>query len=100
MLSGKYKMIVIYWLLERKVMRYSEIKRSLGRVTHKMLSQTLEGLEQAGLINRREYPQLPPKVEYSLTHGAIELALIVGQLCDWADRNRGEAENKQKQNPA
>lgn len=39
-LSGRYKIIVIYWLSERKVMRYSEIKRSLGRVTHKMLSQT------------------------------------------------------------
>lgn len=87
-LSGKYKMIVIYWLSERKIMRYSEIKRSLGRVIHKMMSQTLKELEQAGLINRHEYPQVPPKVEHSLTDEATELVPILGQLCDWGDRHR------------
>lgn len=87
-LSGRYKIIVIYWLSERKVMRYSEIKRSIGRMTHKMLSQTSKELEQAGLVNQHEYLQAPPKVEYSLTDVAIELAPIIGRLCDWGDRHR------------
>lgn len=53
-----------------------------------MLRQTLKELEQVGLINRNEYPQVPPKVEYSLTDEATELVPILGQLCDWGDRHR------------
>ncbi len=58
---------IILALEKKEVMRYSEIKRELGKVTHKMLSTQLKELERDGLLIRREYPQVPPKVEYSLT---------------------------------
>ncbi len=65
--NGKWKMHILFWLWKKEVMRYSEIKRELGKVTHKMLSTQLKELERDGLVIRREYPQVPPKVEYSLT---------------------------------
>ena len=87
-LSGKYKMIILYWLCENEVMRYSEIKRALGNVTHKMLSDTLKELESDALVLRKEYPQVPPKVEYSLTERGKSLVPILGAMCDWGEAHR------------
>ena len=87
-LSGKYKMIIIYWLEEKQVMRYSEIKRIVGNITHKMLSDTLKELERDGLLIRKEYPQVPPKVEYSLTEKGKSLMPIMSAMCDWGDKYR------------
>lgn len=64
-------------------MRYGEIKRVLGNVTHKMLSKKLKELEENGLIIRKEYPQISPKVEYSLTDKGRTLLPILKQVCDW-----------------
>ncbi|MDL2281065.1 helix-turn-helix transcriptional regulator, partial [Selenomonadales bacterium OttesenSCG-928-I06] len=69
LIGGKYKMIIMYLLAEadNKVMRYNELKRNIGTISHKTLSQTLKELEADNLIIRNEYPQIPPKVEYSLS---------------------------------
>ena len=64
-------------------MRYSEIKRELGKVTHKMLSTQLKELERDGLVIRREYPQVPPKVEYSLTEKGQSIMPILQEICKW-----------------
>ena len=64
-------------------MRYSEIKRELGKVTHKMLSTQLKELERDGLLIRREYPQVPPKVEYSLTEKGQSIMPILQEICKW-----------------
>ncbi len=61
--EGKWKMHILFWLWKRPVMRYSELKRALEGVSHKMLSSKLKELEADGLIVRHEYPQVPPKVE-------------------------------------
>lgn len=90
-LSGKYKLIIIYWLEEYKVMRYSEMKRILGNITHKMLSETLKDLEKDGLVIRKEYPQVPPKVEYSLTEKGISLMPILDEMCEWGDKYRANS---------
>ena len=72
LVSGKYKMIILYWLAEYSVLRYNELKRRLGTISHKTLSLSLKELEAAGLVQREEYPQIPPKVEYSLSEqGAV-----------------------------
>lgn len=65
-LSGKRK-ILILWYLNYRTLRFNDIKRKLPDVTQKMLTQQLRSLEEDGLIERKVYPIVPPKVEYSLT---------------------------------
>lgn len=65
-IGGTWKMPILYRLRD-KTLRYSEIKRELPKVTHKMLTQSLRELENDGFIDRKVYPVVPPKVEYSLT---------------------------------
>ena len=67
LISGKYKMIILYILSELKVVRYNELKRIISGISHKTLSLTLKELEKDDLVSRKEYPQIPPKVEYSLS---------------------------------
>ncbi len=89
LISGKYKIIIIYWLTEYKaVMRFNELKRCIGTVSFKTLSNTLKELEKDKIINRKEYPQIPPKVEYSLTERGLSLIPILKMLCAWGEENR------------
>lgn len=62
LINGKWKMHILFWLWKKEILRYGELKRLLGNITHKMLSTQLKELEADGLINRKEYPQIPPKV--------------------------------------
>jgi DNA-binding HxlR family transcriptional regulator len=89
LINGKYKMIIMYWFSEyQSIMRYNEIKRALGSISHKSLSATLKELEADGLIIRKEYPQIPPKVEYSLSERGKSLIPILNMMCDWGMANR------------
>ncbi len=67
LIDGKWKIQILFWRWKYETMRYSELKKSLGNVTYKMLSNKLKELEQDCLIIRHEYPQVPPKVEYALS---------------------------------
>lgn len=68
LIGGKYKMTVLYALyLNNNPIRYNQLKRRLGNISFKTLTNTLKELESDQLINRKEYPQVPPKVEYSLS---------------------------------
>lgn len=60
LISGKYKIVILYWLSEREVMRHNELKRSIGTISFKTLSIMLKELEADGLIIRKEFPQIPP----------------------------------------
>ena len=75
LISGKYKMVILYCLMEFSVVRYNEMKRYLKTVSHKTLSLSLKELEKDGLIIRKEYPQIPPKVEYSLSDNLYRLRI-------------------------
>ena len=88
LISGKYKMSILYCLSKYEVVRYNELKRYLGNITFKSLTDSLKGLEKDGLINRKEYPQIPPKVEYSLTPKAQSLIPILTDLCVWGEKNK------------
>lgn len=88
LISGKYKMPVLYTLMEFGVVRFNAMKRYIGSVSYKTLSATLKKLERDQLVLRTEYPQIPPKVEYSLTERGRSLMPILDQMCDWGDRNR------------
>ncbi|MDD2958522.1 MAG: helix-turn-helix domain-containing protein [Lachnospiraceae bacterium] len=82
-IDGKWKMHILFWLWKKQVLRYSELKRSLDGVTHKMLSSQLKELERDKLIIRKEYPQVPPKVEYSLSKRGLTLMPVLQLLCKW-----------------
>lgn len=83
----KWKWLIVYVLSEEKVLRYGELKKSLPKITHKMLSQELKELEKLQLINRQVYNQIPPKVEYSLTKKGASLLPIIDLMCAWGEKN-------------
>ena len=88
LIQGKYKMFILYTLKEFGVVRFNEMQKYIGSITYKTLSSTLKQLEADGLIHREEYPQIPPKVEYSLTERGQSLIPILDQMCDWGDKHR------------
>lgn len=88
LISGKYKMVILYCLMEFEIIRYNELKRYIGTISHKTLSTSLKELEKDQLINRKEYPQIPPKVEYSLSERGKSLMEILDQLCIWGEKNK------------
>lgn len=88
LISGKYKMIILYCLMEFETVRFNEMKRYLKTVTDKTLSINLKELEADNLIIRTEYPQIPPKVEYSLSERGKSLMTVLDQLCVWGEANR------------
>ena len=88
LISGKHKMVILYCLMEFKEVRVNELKRYLKNVSDKTLSHNLKELEQARLIIRKEYPQIPPKVEYSLSERGKSLMDVLDQLCAWGENNR------------
>ncbi len=83
MIDGKWKLRIIYVLAFHEILRYGELKRLLSPITHKMLSTQLKELDKDGLINRKEYQQIPPKVEYSLTQMGRDLEPVVREIHNW-----------------
>lgn len=87
LISGKYKMTILYVLAEFKVVRFNEMKKYIDKISYKTLSSTLKELEADQLVHREEYPQIPPKVEYSLTERGKSLIPILETLCAWGEKN-------------
>lgn len=83
LIQGKYKMFILYTLMEFEIVRFNEMQKYIGSITYKTLSTTLKQLEADGLVNRKEYPQIPPKVEYSLTEKGKSLIPILDNMCEW-----------------
>lgn len=90
LISGKYKPVILYCLMEYEPVRFNEMRRYLGGISDKTLSQNLRELEKDNLITRTVYPQIPPKVEYTLTERGSSLVSILDKLCDWGIENRPE----------
>ena len=88
LISGKYKMTILYTLMEFGVVRFNELKRYIGSISYKSLSAALKELEADQLVHREEYPQIPPKVEYSLTQRGQSLIPILDEMCEWGDLHR------------
>lgn len=90
LISGKHKMVILYCLMEFQVVRFNELKRYLKTISDKTLSTSLKELEADRLIVRTECPQIPPKVEYSLSQRGKSLMAVLDQLCVWGMENRLE----------
>lgn len=87
-IGGKWKMLILYLLSENQPVRFNDMKRRIGTITFKTLSSQLKDLEADGMVRRTEYPQIPPKVEYTLTQKAETLLPILEQLCEWGEENQ------------
>lgn len=83
-IGGKYKAVILWHLIDN-TLRYSEIQKFVPKATPKMLSQQLKELEADGIINRKMYPVVPPKTEYSLTELGKSLIPIIQALENWGD---------------
>ena len=88
LISGKYKPIILYCLMEYEPVRFNEMQRYLGKIADKTLSQNLKELERDDLIHREMYPEIPPKVEYTLTERGRSLVKVLDGLCDWGTEHR------------
>ena len=88
LIQGKYKMFILYALMGYGVVRFNELKKYIGSISYKTLSSTLKELEADLLVHREEYPQIPPRVEYSLTDRGKSLIPILDSMCEWGEQNR------------
>jgi DNA-binding HxlR family transcriptional regulator len=84
-IGGRWKVLIL-WQLFQGQRRFSELFRALDGVTQKMLTQQLRELEKDGIVHRQVYPQIPPKVEYSLTPLGKSLRPVVDAMCEWGLR--------------
>jgi DNA-binding HxlR family transcriptional regulator len=84
-IGGKWKSVILYHLIRGGVMRFGEIRRILPKATAQMLTAQLRELEADGVINRKIYPQVPPKVEYSLTQFGESLVPIIRGMASWGE---------------
>ena len=91
MIGGKWKPLILYFLFQNKVERFGAIKGFIGDViSQKTLTKQLRELEIGGLIGRKIYPEVPPKVEYTITEKGESLMPILELMCEWGYKNMGD----------
>ena len=84
LLSGKWKPLIL-WQLSGQTLRFGELKKNLMEISPRILSRELRELETNGIISRREYPSIPPKVEYQLTPLGQKMKPSLDALCTWSE---------------
>ena len=85
-LGRRWSLLILKNLCNKEAIRFNELKRSLSGISSTVLSDRLLELEREGLISKKIYPEIPPKVEYSITPQAKELETIMNELGKWANR--------------
>lgn len=88
--GGKWKWVILSYIAENGVIRYGELKSCIKKIAHKTLSQQLKEMENSGIIHRKQYNQVPPKVEYSLTKKGETLIPILELMSQWGKENQSE----------
>jgi len=87
-MGGKWKPLILYLLHKMGTMRFSDLNKKIEGITQKMLTQQLRELETDGLIERKVYPVVPPKVEYTITKYGKSLMPILIDMEDWGKKHR------------
>ncbi|WP_284139113.1 MULTISPECIES: winged helix-turn-helix transcriptional regulator [unclassified Virgibacillus] len=85
---GKWKPIILFHLMENGTMRFNELRRKIPKITQKMLTSQLRELESHSIVNRKVYPQVPPKVEYSLTEYGEKIIPILNSMQEWGSSHK------------
>lgn len=83
-LSGKWRPMIIFWLL-KGTRRFNQLQRELGGITHRTLSKTLKEMEADGLVQRHDYGEIPPRVDYALTPKGASLESVLNAMHAWAE---------------
>lgn len=86
-ISGKWKILILWYISFYKMQRFNELQRRLGGITHSTLSKQLRELEEDGLIIRTVYPEVPPKVEYTLSKLGESFVPIMENMQNWSNEN-------------
>ena len=98
LLEGRWKMMIVFHLFDKGVMRFSELERAIPLASQKMLIQQLRYLQTHGVIDRTVYPEVPPKVEYKLTKLGLDLRPALQALVRWSQiRRQASRENAMTQ---
>lgn len=98
LIDGKWKGSILYYLMERGTLRFNELRREMKKVSQKVFTAQLRELEEAGLVHREVYPEVPPRVEYSLTPLGRSLEPVIRSLEDWGAEllaRDGKPDNRQ-----
>ncbi len=90
MIGGKCKPIILYMLIEEGTMRFKDLMGSITQVSQKTLTNQLRELEADGLIIRKSYNEIPPRVEYSVTPKGKTLFPILEMMCEWGEKNKDD----------
>ena len=86
-IGGKWKVVIRFHLTHSGTHRFAELRRKIPGVSERMLTQQLRELERDGVVHREVYPEVPPKVEYSLTKYGESLGQITKIMCDWGKKH-------------
>ena len=93
LLEGRWKMMIVFHLFDKGIMRFSELERAIPLASQKMLIQQLRYLQTNGVVHRTVYPEVPPKVEYKLTELGLDLRPALQALVRWSETRRKAARN-------
>jgi len=88
-IGGKWKVIILFHLRDQ-TLRFGELRKRIPKITQKMLTQQLRELETDGLVSRKVYPEVPPRVEYKSTALSNELRPILDTLCEWGMKQQAQ----------
>lgn len=88
LIGGKWKMRIIYRLARQDTQRYGELKQHIAGITHKMLTSQLKELECSGIVHRKSFNQVPPRVDYTLTDKGKTLMPVLDLMCNWGVEHR------------
>lgn len=97
MLSSKWKVLIIRELLTG-TKRFGELKKAVGNITQKVLTSNLRDMEDGGLVERKVFPEVPPRVEYTLTDVGYSLAVVLDSMAEWGGAYRQLLKLLEKQN--
>jgi DNA-binding HxlR family transcriptional regulator len=95
-LEGRWKILILFHLFSAPMLRFSELRRAMSGISQKMLIQQLRDLEKNGVVHRKVYPEVPPKVEYRLTKDGVALCPALKALKFWAESRKIPASAKKK----
>jgi DNA-binding HxlR family transcriptional regulator len=95
LIEGRWKVLIL-WHLFPNLKRFSELKRHLKGITQKILTQQLRQMERDGLVERKVYAEVPPRVEYSLTPLGNSLRPVVDAMCRWGEKHGSKLSSRQR----
>jgi DNA-binding HxlR family transcriptional regulator len=85
LLEGRWKLVILFHLFGGKVLRFSDLERAIPNISQKMLGQQLRRMESDGIVVRKAYPEVPPRVEYRLTQWGQALCPALDAMLKWVD---------------